>query len=466
MYFKIVNFAFKVIVIMFCGAFRLFSAQNNSESLAEFSSNLSALINNIKIKPLKPIIIPSLSLRSDYFHKMMGFDEEELIKLYKLYISNNKDPKYNEFFLSKKLIEKKTIDGKPQFIVHSLDGNEYQAGFFTTPTIITLEEQAAKLAKPGNGRFNIVIGTATGMNSPHRKTVDVGSLQANPDNRDAVFQVASNFSALEPTGPHHYPESGITNYIYDYTQGPFASISAAPGLFYRMYGIFYDSAEKPIEWRQTQGHQIELLGGDGKYSQLKKIFPITNGYVDYVTYPESVNLELTNKDKDEIRIGYHRDIQITYGFTMGDKQYDIDSKEQTVNQVFTAAIDFGSLNIGYKNHPKVIERAQALLDAAYAGTLLVAATNKKKKVFLTLIGGGVFGNDISWISSAIAKNKEFIKDSGLDITLIIYNYSSLKSNNTKSLNSFKNSMTDLVSYTNGTVVIDGQIKDLSAIKKL
>jgi len=402
------------------------------------------------------------SLRSDFFKNMMGFEENQLINWHK-----GNDENYNKFFLNKNLIEQRNINGKPQFIIHSITGKEYQAGFFTNPTIITLREQAAKLEQVGNGTFNIVIGLDTKLNSSHRHTVDIGLLQANPDNIDAVFQVASNFSALEPTGISHYPEGGITGYIYDYTQGPFASISAAPGLFYRMYGIFYDPTKPPTDWRQTKEHQIELLGGTSKYPRLKEVFPVTNGYVNYLYNPESLNLLFTEKDYEEIRIGYHRDIQVLYGFTNGDKQYDIKDKQQVINQVFTAAIDFGSLNASSQNNPIVIKRAQALLDAAYEGTFLAAATNKKKKVFLTLIGGGVFGNDISWIANAMVKNKNFIKDYGLDVTLIVYDYSKVKhSNQAKSLNEFKKVIRELIEFTGGTVIINGEKKNLQAIEKL
>lgn len=341
----------------------------------------------------------------------------------------------------------------------------YQAGFFTDPTIITLRGQAAKLPKVGGGKFNIIIGTDTKLDSPYRRTVDVGAMQADPNNIDAVFQVASNFSALEPTGITHYTEIGITGYISDLTQGPFASISAAPGLFYRMYGIFYDPAKEPREWRQTKKHQIELLGGGLTYPHLKKVFPITNGYVNYRDYTEALEVPLTKKDYEEIRIGYHRDIQVLYGFTTHNSQYDVDDKNQMINQVFTAAIDFGNLNAKFKNNPAVIERAKALLDAAYEGTLLAAATNKKKKVFLTLIGGGVFGNDISWIADAIRKQKNIIKDYGLDVTLIVYKYSSLQSG-LQSLNYFKDAMFDLVADTNGIITIDGQIKNIGDFKNL
>jgi len=436
--------------------------QTSFNSLKKLSTGLDSLAHKSDITPIKPKV-QTKSYRADFFKNMMGFGENsEFIQPYK-----DKNQKYNEIFLSKNLIVEKQIDGKMQFIIRSFNGQEYQAGFFTDPTIITLQEQAAKLPKIGGGRFNLIIGTETNLLSPYRNSVDIGALQADPKNVDAVFQVASNFSALEPIGIDHNPERGITGYINDYTQGPFASISAAPGLFYRMYGIFFDSAKEPREWRQTADHQIELLGGGAHYPWLKKIFPITNGYINYADNPDSLNLPFTQKDKDEIRIGYHRDMQVLYGFTENDTQHDITDKNQIINQVFTAAVDFGYLNAGYKKNPVVVQRAKALIDAAYKGTLLAAITNKKKKVFLTLIGGGVFQNNISWIAESIAKNENLIKQHGLEVTLIVYSYKDLSKygqNTQKDLDTFKNLMSKLVTSSNGSVIIDGNQKTIDGLK--
>jgi len=65
-------------------------------------------------------------------------------------------------------------------------------------------------------------------------------MQADSENLGAVFQVASNFNALETTyATQNIDEHLLTSYIHDKTQGPFASISAAPGLLLRRYFPFY-----------------------------------------------------------------------------------------------------------------------------------------------------------------------------------------------------------------------------------
>ena len=66
--------------------------------------------------------------------------------------------------------------------------------------------------------------------------------------------------------------------------------------------------------------------------------------------------------------------------------------------------------------------ATLVLEAAYEGTLLAAAADKAKgkgtgRVWLTFIGGGVFGNESSWIKSAIEKSLARTKNLGLEVKI-------------------------------------------------
>jgi hypothetical protein len=62
------------------------------------------------------------------------------------------------------------------------------------------------------------------------KFVDVGALQANPQNKGATFQVASNFNCLELVSSSDQPRGGISKYVYDLTQGFIAIRSFAHSL--------------------------------------------------------------------------------------------------------------------------------------------------------------------------------------------------------------------------------------------
>jgi hypothetical protein len=170
-----------------------------------------------------------------------------------------------------------------------------------------------------------------------------------------------------------------------------------------------------LAWRQTCGCQLNLLE--------KLPLRVTNGYLDLseVKFEKDVPV-LTERDKENILVGVHRDIQVTHGFVLNpcDNHERLDKKDQVVSQVFTAALDLGNANRHLKDSPRAQLLAQDLLNAAYEGTLRAAFVEGKKKVFLTLVGGGVFANDLAWIVQAIEKDKGFIRDSGLQVTLIVY----------------------------------------------
>lgn len=68
--------------------------------------------------------------------------------------------------------------------------------------------------------------------------------------------------------------------------------------------------------------------------------------------------------------------------------------------------------------------AQLVLEASYEATFCAAALNSvatgSKKVFLTLLGGGAFGNGERWIISAIGRALRLFADTDLDITIVSY----------------------------------------------
>lgn len=81
------------------------------------------------------------------------------------------------------------------------------------------------------------------------------------------------------------------------------------------------------------------------------------------------------------------------------------SQRQMIDQVFCAALNISQGQSGYNNrgYDRTGELRSFLLDVAYSGTYLAAIRNRRKKVFLTLIGGGAFGNDKEKIFEAIVK---------------------------------------------------------------
>lgn len=291
----------------------------------------------------------------------------------------------------------------------------YQCGTFELCSIQDLQDRCTRKDFPGGGTFNVVEGIDTKQESWFRHHVDIGALQADPDNRDAVFQVASNFNGLETVdAQQNIDEQFLEHYIYDRTQGPSASISAAPGLIARHYFMYYNPETPRNTWPQTVEHHVNFLDA------LEDVLPVSKA--GYVVLPEEP-CKLTQDSYGAIKIGFHANVQVTHGFILNSDEHLFiakDNQAQIINQVFTAAIDLGNTNYVHYNNPVACELACHILNAAYEGTLRKAFVEGKKRVFLTLVGGGVFGNDLSWIFDAISRMSDFIQESGLEVTLIWY----------------------------------------------
>lgn len=363
-----------------------------------------------------------LSLRSNYFTDCFGVKDFPYIK----------DQNFNGWMQQFKL----TCDKNGIFFITGAAGKKYQAGKLEAMKLEELQmsaeqklEQSKDISSYGYGKLNVICGAST-FGKSFAKYFDIGSMQSDSRNIGATFQVASNFSTLESIHPGDIPENGISNYINDPTQGPFASISAAPGTLLRCYGAFYNPTQQPIMWRQTKDRQIELY----PHNFLKNHYlgTVTNGYVNLklnLAELKNYNKIDLNKLKKEISIGFHSNVQVVFGQIIGKDHVVVKNSDQIINQVFTAGVDLGTLS-GSENYlylyndlkDTVLKIAQLTLDAAYEGT--IKSTFVKNgfgaKLYLTLIGGGVFENSWSNIASAIVKNIEFIKQSGLDVTLVIY----------------------------------------------
>jgi len=224
-------------------------------------------------------------------------------------------------------------------------------------------------------------------------------------NKNAVFQIASNFNCVETpnSGSRLTEDPNFTqNYIFDYTQGPGASVSAGPAAIVRVHAIFFDNDMKNVkQWKQRKEKQINLL------SELDKYFVLQNGYVILADDKEDDNERWLKEEewKRKVMVGYHKDVQVTFGSrNKSDGTIElVNDDKQIIDQVFCAALNIGKDNTGYKNSQKksAERKGKFILQSMYEGTYLSAIKNSKKKLFLTLIGGGVFENKREWIIEAI-----------------------------------------------------------------
>eukprot|EP00929_Paragymnodinium_shiwhaense_P027098 TRINITY_DN15986_c0_g1_i1.p1 TRINITY_DN15986_c0_g1~~TRINITY_DN15986_c0_g1_i1.p1 ORF type:complete len:363 (+),score=29.97 TRINITY_DN15986_c0_g1_i1:433-1521(+) len=288
----------------------------------------------------------------------------------------------------------------------------FTAGTFITPTLAELR-----------GRLPQRPATLDGVLSVKEVLGDVSAFHVDPDNAGALFQCASQFNCLEHTSEQGAPEEGITIYSSDRTQGPACAIACAPGTVVRNYfGVKGES--------QTRNRQVENLKDveDVLKNKTERFFEVKSGY----TMASSTDLErlcqaLASDDMKEhvrqkLRIGIQEDTEVTCsGF--GKKMHDC--PEQIVTQAYCSAI-----SVAYSGCSPELWKpfAKCILEGAYEATMIAAIENairnpgKRgcKKVFLTALGGGVFGNDMQWIHDAMKSSFDKFQSWNLEVYLVSY----------------------------------------------
>ena len=278
----------------------------------------------------------------------------------------------------------------------------FNAGEFTTPTLGALR-QVVQLPTTGNSV------------EVRELVADVQSLHQDLGNANAVFQVASQFNCLEMAAPHAVPEDGVGIYQHDWTQGPACCISAGSGTIYRNYFVDHKG-----QIGQTAENQIDCLAGIGRHfgNSNDKYWTMQNGYcfpsVKGLGELEQRLAESSEFEVDEIRKKLMVGVQADTEVTLGDSPH-------RVTQVFCSALPVAYSNIKSSNwdhFPRLI------LDSTYELTFYVAFQNFLKtgcpKLYLTLVGGGVFGNKFEWILSAIGRSLRLFAHSGLDVRIVSY----------------------------------------------
>lgn len=248
---------------------------------------------------------------------------------------------------------------------------------------------------------------------------NVRDLIRSPENAGAVFQVASQFNMLEMTGPEVTPEDGVTRYAWDNTQGPACAIAVGAATLYRNYLVpvgdrIGQRAHQQLDGLMDLGPALSALTGQ----PLHALWSMENGYAlgrpDGLRAIGAALKSLSPPAIDDLRgllkVGYLQDAEVTDAPVIAG---------QTVSQVFASAMP-----ISYSGaSPETWEPlARLVLEAAYEATLLCAERNAGRggsnKLFLTLLGGGVFGNPRGWILAATKKALIKHRHSGLDVFVV------------------------------------------------
>lgn len=290
------------------------------------------------------------------------------------------------------------IDGS--VLISNANHRRFQIGQLTRPNLATLRNETVQ----GEGRISV-----------REIVANVQDLHKDKENIGAAFQVASQFNLLEMVSPSIRPEDGVGRYEQDHTQGPACAVVCGAGTIYRNYFA-------PVNGQigQHESNQIDCLEdiSSALKNHVHNYWEMRNGYalptVGGLERLNDVMAAMTQQQLDHLRgllrIGVHADTEVTF-----------DSTGHYVTQIYCSAmpVSYG------RDAPNLWQNiAKLVLDAAYEATLLAAQQNSIKtgnnRVFLTLLGGGAFGNKPTWIIDAILRTLNLMRSSNLDVFLVSY----------------------------------------------
>ena len=292
------------------------------------------------------------------------------------------------------------IDGHN--IVSKTNNKTFQFGELE---VVSLEELRAQLLG----------GKLKGKIKVSEIVANVQDLHCDINNMNALFQAASQFNLLEMVGPNITPEKGVDIYEKDFTQGPACAIACGAGTIYRNY-----LANVNGRVGQTFKNQIDCLSGIGKELNNEDLllWKMSNGYALLSQKGLlNINKQLSKLNKEEreylkgkLKVGVQWNTEVT-----------ISDEKQIVSQIYCSA-----LPVAYSQMESFYWEgfARVILEATYEATFYAAMINMNKynsnKVFLTLVGGGAFGNETDWIVESLIKVLEKFKNAPLDVKIVSY----------------------------------------------
>jgi hypothetical protein len=284
-----------------------------------------------------------------------------------------------------------------------VNGRVMRWGRLETPSLGELRERVQSFVRE-NGKLTV-----------REVVADVRDLHKDQANAGALFQVASQFNLLEMTSPNVTPERGVGIYENDPTQGPACAVAAGAGTIYRNYFA-------PVNGQtgQSEKDQIDCLADLGRAlgNTNHRLWQMQNGYaLASRSGLAEISQRLRGSNENDLdalrkllRVGIQWDTQVT-----------LEECSHLISQVYCAA-----LPVAYADCPPELWEpfARLVLEAAYEATLCVALLNWRNtgnhRLFLTLLGGGAFGNETRWITGSLKRALGLYKGWGLEAAIVSY----------------------------------------------
>ena len=293
------------------------------------------------------------------------------------------------------------IDGNT--LKSNASGKVFVYGELETPSLAELRERVHSS------------GHHVGKMSVRELVADVQHLHRDESNAGSLFQVASQFNLLEMVSPSITPEHGIGIYENDRTQGPACAVAAGAGTIYRNYFAIVNG-----HTGQSATNQIDCLADMGAAlgNSESRLWEMRNGYalasnrglVEISNRLRALSESELDGLRQLLRIGIQWNTQVT-----------LKDSGHLVSQAYCSA-----LPVAYSQHPPNlwVEFGRLVLEASYEATICTAILNSirngNNRLFLTLLGGGAFGNDTDWIIGGIQRALKLYKHVDLDVIIVSY----------------------------------------------
>ncbi len=295
--------------------------------------------------------------------------------------------------------QKLRVDGET--LTSLVNGRAMACGRLETPSLAELRQRVGTNGPDGSKL------------SVREVVADVQAFHADASNAGALFQVASQFNLLEMVSPRVTPEQGVGIYEGDHTQGPACAVAAGAGTIYRNYFAPVDG-----QVGQSEAHQIDCLAdigralgnADGDRWQMQNGYALAS-YAGLIAISErlrAANDEERDALRARLRIGIQWQTQVTRP-----------GCEHRVSQAYCSALPVANSRYA----PELWEPfARLVLEAAYEATLCAAVLNARQagnnRLYLTLLGGGAFGNQPDWIADGLQRALQRYHDRGIDVAIV------------------------------------------------
>jgi hypothetical protein len=314
------------------------------------------------------------------------------------------------------------LDERAGLLQSVVNGATFVCGHFTTPTLGELRQSALKLIGTDVGRVEVI----------HTAVMDI--LEEHARHPGALFQAASQLNCLEMPSRSVTPEAGITAYEHDRTQGPACSLACAAGTVVRNYFVDVSALASPHRFLpqgplgQTSERQINTLDciEDMVDNASKAFWTVRNGYFCATSTSklrELAPLLEAQRDilMDCLKVGLQSGVGVT--FARGPFVYEPPAAPVSVSQVYCSAVP---MPFEVEAAAALVPVARFLLDGTYEATLWAAVQNAArtgcKDVFLTKVGGGVWGNDPDWIAAAIGRAVARVSAAGASLRVHVCHF--------------------------------------------